>query len=138
MFNCVLIAIDGSKYTPHILSVAKSLCHLYTQVHVIYVGKTSTTIDLIDTEDNDSSINEAIQEALDYLKQHGISAKIHVTAGEPAEQIIKHAEELTVNLIIMGHRQLSKLSRLLAPSTCLKVIENAPCPVLIENLMKDQ
>lgn len=141
MFNSVLVAIGGSKYTQHILIAAKPLCHLYTQVHIIYVGKASSSSELTRSKEQNTvterqAINEIIQEALDYLKTHEIKAKIHIVSGDPSEEVTKYASKIAANLIIMGHRKLTKFSRLFDPSTCLKVIENASCPVLIENLNK--
>lgn len=146
MFNSILIAIDGSKYTRHMLELAKPFCALYTEAHLIYVGDIAFTIDPVYDEDEDAVsaasdeqriANQLIQDALELLRKADIKVKAHVVTGDPAEQITKYAEEINAGLIIMGHRQMSKISRLFDPSTCMKVIENAPCPVLIEGLKKD-
>lgn len=146
MFDSILIAIDGSNYTKHILELAKPFCSLYTETHLIYVGDIAFTIDPVYDKDEEQisaasdeqrAANQLIQECLDSLKQAGIKVKAHIVTGDPAEQIVKYSEQIKAGLIIMGHRQMSKISRLFDPSTCMKVIENAPCPVLIEGLKKD-
>lgn len=51
--------------------------------------------------------------------------------GRPAEQILATAEEVSADLIVMGHRHRSVLERGFGRSTALKVLESAPCPVLV-------
>lgn len=145
MFDTMLIAIDGSTYTKHILELAKSFSSLFTEAHLIYVGDMVFTIESNYDQDEQSisvaskqkkTANQLIQECLDNLKQAHIKATPQIVTGEPATQIVNYAKQIGAKLIIMGHRQMSKISRFFDPSTCLKVIENAPCPVLIEGLKK--
>ncbi len=145
MFDIMLIAIDGSTYTKHILELAKPFCTLFTEAHLIYVGDIDFTVEPnypqdkpsdAKTSDQQTAANQLIQECLDSLKQANIKVTPRIVTGDPAEQIIAYAKQVKAKLIIMGHRQMSKISRLFDPSTCMKVIENAPCPVLIEGIKK--
>ena len=54
-----------------------------------------------------------------------------MVAGQPVEAIVAKARELNCELIIMGHRHLSRLGRLLDPSISAKVIDRVDMPVLV-------
>ncbi len=55
-----------------------------------------------------------------------------VCTGQPSDTIIIEAKRIGADVIVMGHRHLSRLQRWADPSTAEAVIERAPCPVLIE------
>jgi nucleotide-binding universal stress UspA family protein len=54
-----------------------------------------------------------------------------VRLGQPAEEIIREAEEGRYDLIILGERRDHDLVTRLLGSTAKRVIEHAPCPVII-------
>jgi nucleotide-binding universal stress UspA family protein len=53
-----------------------------------------------------------------------------VVAGDPADTIVRMAEELAVNLIVMGTHGRTGLQHVLLGSVAEKVVRLAPCPVL--------
>ncbi|MNP77106.1 Universal stress protein family protein [compost metagenome] len=53
--------------------------------------------------------------------------------GEPVAAIVAAARELECELIIVGHRHLNRLGRLLDPSISNKVIDQVSCPVLVDS-----
>jgi nucleotide-binding universal stress UspA family protein len=46
--------------------------------------------------------------------------------------ISEQARRLKCDLIVIGHRHLSRLERLFEPSIGQWTIDHAPCPVLVE------
>jgi nucleotide-binding universal stress UspA family protein len=52
-------------------------------------------------------------------------------AGSPGEAIVACAEELDVELIVMGKHRIGFVEQLVAGSVAERVIRRAPCPVLI-------
>ena len=54
-----------------------------------------------------------------------------MVAGQPVDVIVAKAQELNCELIIMGHRHLTRLGRLLDPSISSKVIDQVQVPVLV-------
>lgn len=55
-----------------------------------------------------------------------------IRIGHPAEEIIREAEEGAYDLVIVGERQHHDLvTRFLLGSTAERVVEHAPCPVII-------
>ena len=60
------------------------------------------------------------------------SIQTKVRIGHPAEEIIREAEERDYDLMIVGERQHHSLAtRFLLGSTTVRVVEHAPCPVII-------
>lgn len=57
-------------------------------------------------------------------------AAFHVAEGRPAQEIVRQAESLDVDLIVMGSRGLSNLKGLVVGSVSHKVSHIAPCPVI--------
>ncbi len=50
--------------------------------------------------------------------------------GHPATEIVKVAEELGVEVILMGTRRRSELEKAVLGSVATEVVRGAPCPVL--------
>lgn len=56
--------------------------------------------------------------------------------GDPANQIVRHARDSGVDLIVMGTHGRTGLERFLMGSVAEKVLRDAPCSVLIVKLPK--
>ncbi|GIX47410.1 MAG: universal stress protein [Candidatus Tectimicrobiota bacterium] len=56
--------------------------------------------------------------------------EVRVTAGDPAEAIVRMARELAADLIVMGTHGRTGLQHVLLGSVAEKVVRHAPCPVL--------
>lgn len=58
------------------------------------------------------------------------TCEVQVAAGHPAETIVRMAQELAVDLIIMATHGRTGVSHILLGSVAEHVIRHAPCPVL--------
>jgi universal stress protein A len=65
------------------------------------------------------------------LRSKGLSADPLLRSGNPYEEIVNAAKELGVGLIVIGLRGYTGLERLLLGSTADRVVQYAPCPVLV-------
>jgi hypothetical protein len=78
------------------------------------------------------------------LEQYGIapvSIQVLIREGIPADEIVAAAQELQVDWIAIGMRGNSpwqRVRRLLLGSTSLRVLEHAPCPVILVALPRLQ
>lgn len=54
-----------------------------------------------------------------------------VRSGSPADEIIRTADELECDLIVVGGRGKGTVGAILMGSVAYRVIHNAPCPVLV-------
>jgi len=64
------------------------------------------------------------------LEGNGLTVRPEVVEGDPAEVIIRRAEELGADLIAMGTHGAGALERLFLGSVARRVVQHGPCPVL--------
>lgn len=74
---------------------------------------------------------EALKTAKAELEKENLRADAEVLEGDPAERIDQYAVAHEADLIIVGHRGLSGLKKLVQGSVSQKVVEKANCPVLV-------
>lgn len=60
-----------------------------------------------------------------------------IVSGDPAEELLRLAQEERIDLIVMGTHGHTALARLLLGSVAESVVRSAPCPVLTLKLPKD-
>ena len=65
------------------------------------------------------------------LRSKGLSADPLLRSGNPYQEIVNAAKELGVGLIVIGSHGYTGLERLLLGGTADRVIQYAPCPVLV-------
>ena len=82
---------------------------------------------------------EALHKARTELEKQGIASgqiEMLIRLGVAADQIVRVAKELHVDFIVVGSRGNSvkqKIRRLIAESTSRRILQLAPCPVMIVN-----
>ncbi len=70
--------------------------------------------------------------AVERLADSTQTVRTLVRVGQPAEEILREIEEGGYGLVIVGEREESNLvSRFLLGSTATRVVEHAPCPVIV-------
>lgn len=140
----VLLATDGSEHSMKAAAQAKWLAGLdpSIEVLVLYVLPRPITIGQAmragiglrygDYEEQFARIGEEVLdrtvEALG-LPPERVARRLSI--GVPAEEICKMAAEEEVDMVIMGSRGESPVEGLLLGSTSHKVLQLAPCPVLL-------
>ncbi|MDF3937196.1 universal stress protein [Pseudomonas citronellolis] len=137
MFECILVAIDGSPQSRRIVATAAELAaggeSRLQVVCVVDRAFALTQEDGLDYPPAEHEQHEA-QGLLDAALRElpAGRAEGRLLAGDPARAILREAERLACDLIVIGHRHLGRIERLLDPSVGQRVIERAPCPVLVE------
>ena len=72
-----------------------------------------------------------LHEIRDELMSYTQEIQLIADSGDPADSIIRTAEETQIDLIILGHRGMTPKSSFLLGGVSLKVATYAPCSVLI-------
>ncbi|HBE25925.1 MAG TPA: hypothetical protein DDW33_09590 [Ktedonobacter sp.] len=89
------------------------------------------------TSEQRSQAEDDLRNARAELQQAGVfpeQIEVLIRVGMPAEEIVKVAKELQVNFIVVGSRgnaPQQKIRRFFAGSTSRRVLQLAPCPVMI-------
>lgn len=135
-FQRILIGYDGSKEAEKALklglSIAKSLHSKVEILAVAHPPQPSTSVEVHAVLDEARERYEReLKRVAKVANKIGIQVATDVAVGHPAEQIIKRAEESRADLIVVGHRGLSKLKQLVLGSVSERVLSYAPCPVLV-------
>ena len=141
MFNRIVVAVDGSDHAEHALKIACDVARKYgsslTLVHAPepVSDPMMAGYAVVPSQPIKEAIDKAAKEVMDkseaVLKSENMTnyetATVH---GDPAAAVVKKAEEVGADLIIMGRRGLGAVSRLLIGSTTTKVAQLADCAVL--------
>lgn len=95
-------------------------------------GEIPTLITVIRHESDRRQGDAILVLAAQYLKAEVPEILSRVRVGYPADEIIREAEEGNYDLVIVGDRQRQDLvTRFLLGSTAHRVVEHAPCPVIV-------
>ncbi|MBD3895761.1 universal stress protein [Halomonas sp. ML-15] len=143
MFKSILIAVDGSEHAKKALEVA---CQLVSKedatLHILHIPEAlshETTlvwgIGAIAIESSREVLEEAgksvIERASEAARSMGAShVETHLSKGDPARNILRHAEKLGVEAIVLGSRGLGDFAGLMMGSVSHKVTNSAKCSVI--------
>jgi len=141
-FKTILAAIDGGEQTRKVLDLAVSLTgeapdaviHLLCVVDILpataagMAGATDLAIDTLET-----LAQQTVKDAAELLQGRSIRTEVHVLPGNSAQTIVAQAKTLNCDAIVVGHRHRTFWLRLFDQSTCVDLLDSAPCPLMIAN-----
>ncbi len=142
LFQHLLVPTDGSE--PSLQAV-----HMGLRVTMICPTCTMTLLYVIDklvlaelvrfSKRSEKDVEAELEEqghrylelARNQAERQGVSVECQIRRGDPFEEIIAAAKNLRVDLIIMGHTGRRGTTRVLIGSVTQRVLDYAPCPVLV-------
>ena len=142
MIRRILVALDNSDFANKVMFQALELAKVYqAQLFAVSVINYSALSE-IDNISSGPVMTETIynwtnsfQEVLDKCKQlageFGIEHYQAMLSGQPAEEIIKYAEENDIDMIVMGHIGKTATAGFLLGSVSQKVSAHSKCSVVI-------
>jgi nucleotide-binding universal stress UspA family protein len=136
MFESILVPLDGSAHSERALVTGLELAKLngakltllavilaYKDVHVPHVAQLD---------------EQARQRAELYLapfvedaRSKGLDVASLITHGEPSQEIIKAAREISADLIVMSTHGIGATGRHALGSVAMRVLQESDCPVLM-------
>ena len=138
MFNHILLGVDGSEHALHAAKTAADLARNMKSETLRIVVAYDSVPPYLGEPNMQTAISARMKEAEDILQKAmevvgEIPGGIHTETleGPPAEAILDVANTRKCDLIVMGSRGLGRLTGLLIGSQSQKVVQHAPCPVLI-------
>ncbi|MDV3353470.1 universal stress protein [Leptothoe sp. LEGE 181152] len=139
----VLVALDKSDMAKESLRVAIDLTRDIQDSELIFVHTLSNLRNSIDEAINaNPETDPVLAPAIAEAKRYRINYRCLAPAGKPGQRICVLADELNVNLLILGSpdrrpsiaKGLPDIDRLLGGSLSDYVRINAPCPVLLTRM----
>jgi len=136
MFKHILIAYDGSEPAEKAFDHALDLAAKYhASLDVVAIARPPDFAEDVETEALLEQVQEHFQEQFAQLREraarYGVTPEFNVVVGHPAEQIVKEAEEKSIDLILVGHRGRGLFERWLLGSVSRAVIAYAHCAVMV-------
>jgi len=125
MFQTVLFPIDESRQTMETAAVALELAKTH--------GSRLVVLSVVEAEEgamHDAvAVAQLLEQARASFEQAGMSCEVLEREGKPAFVIGDVADEINADVIVMGTRGISLEDD--QTSTAARVIQLAPCPVLV-------
>lgn len=138
-FKTLLVPYDFSEHARVALAAAADLAqrlssdlHLVNVVQTpIYAGAYGAAVPpYIDMNELENAAGNALREAADALQLSGSVTTHVVQSGQVSVAICDLAEELGVDLIVMGTHGRTGLAHVFLGSVAERTLRGAPCPVL--------
>jgi nucleotide-binding universal stress UspA family protein len=122
MFNTVLFPIDQSRQAAETALVALKLVKQHDSRLVL--------LSVVEPDQDDpAAVAQLLEEAHSHFAQEGVTCELIERQGKPAFVIGDVADEINADVIVMGTRGIAIESD--EQSTAARVIQLAPCPVLV-------
>ena len=122
MFETVLFPIDRSRQAAETAATALKLA----QQH----GSRLVVLSVVEPGEADpAAVSQLLDQARGSFEQAGVACEVVERSGKPAFVIGDVADEVNADLIVMGTRGISLADD--QQSTAARVIQLAPCPVLV-------
>lgn len=137
MFNTILVALDSPKISERVMQALKSF-HLdavgkVILTHVISTNETGEE-QPADRPYSDPQLG-VFRHIEEELQAHQASipcdSSLEIVTGDPAEEIVRVANIYEADLILIGSRGLTGVTRILQRSVSSQVVSDASCSVMV-------
>jgi nucleotide-binding universal stress UspA family protein len=83
-----------------------------------------------DTERRNAAV--LLKGLLDIAREHGIEAKAEIRTGDPKTSCLKFLDEVQATGVITGQHGRGMLGRAILGGLSMKLLREAPCPVVVQ------
>lgn len=137
MFSKILHANDGSDHAFKALALALEIARQNkSEFHMISVEEIDYMPEFIEEVRQEAGaaarrFRTVLQRARAMAEQHGVKLQTHVVAGHPVRDVVQLAASLKVELLVIGATGHSALYERMIGSRADRMVQIAPCPVLV-------
>src|ERR1017187_23303 len=139
MYKKIVVGTDGSATAgtalDHAVGLAKATGAV---VHIVNAYKSATALSAIgpdfvapDREVMEEDACRICEEAAQTARAAGLEAVTHTAKGDPADALVRIAEEENADLIVVGNRGMMGARRFLTGSVPNRVAHHCPCHLLV-------
>lgn len=130
MYDRILLPTDGNPRTHQVVEHALNVAELSgATVYVVSVVPPNAP--------DDTEATEAIAAAVTTAEGRDVPVETAVLEGRPYEEILEYAEEVDVDMIVMGTEGRSGLDRFMLGSVTERVLRTSDVPVLAVRLAEE-
>jgi nucleotide-binding universal stress UspA family protein len=132
MQHKILVAYDGTEAAEQAFKTALDMARAnHASVHVVAVASAVE----VETHVMHERMRDECAAFLEPLPERGaavhVDVQVEVAEGIPAWEIASVAERVGAGLIVIGHRRRNLLRRCMEASVAKRVLDRAPCDVLV-------
>ncbi len=139
MIKKILLPTDGSEYAEKTVQFAIDLAKsLQASVEIMYAFQPATSLRkrasmMLEEYRNamEEDAKEIVTDVAERLKTEGLKVTATVVEGPAAEAILRAADELSPDLIIMGSRGEGGFANVLLGGVAEQVVHHSTVPVLV-------
>jgi nucleotide-binding universal stress UspA family protein len=137
MYKHILLAADGSKNSIRAAKEAVRLAgampdSLIEVVYVVDFNKAKNEVLHANSVESLELERRAKLVSIEKLiKEANIKVKITILKGTPGPEIVRYANEKSVDLVVIGSRGLNGFQEMVLGSVSHKVMKRVTCPALI-------
>ena len=141
-YKAIVVGTDGSERAEaavgEALAVAKGAGATLHAVHVVHPavekGKVSSEAWQQAIDGVRSEVEGVRSKLADEAERHGVSIEFHMPGGSDiVDALLRTAEAVDADLIVVGNRGMSGVSRFVLGSIPNKLAHHCPCSLLIVN-----
>jgi nucleotide-binding universal stress UspA family protein len=125
-------ALDHAVYLTQKIGAELYLLHVFEPPFFSHAGVSPSVQREVQhwIEQNKKEASEKLKAIMEAVRLQGIKASSLFKEGAPFLEILKSAEEIPADLIVMGTHGRTGLPHVLMGSVAERVVRKAPCPVL--------
>ncbi len=134
-FKRVLVAVDDASQVEHAVELTRRACVPgITEARVLHLNLRESIRGQRFTLETESTASYVVEATVFELRMAGLGASgqvRHALFDRAAEAIVADAAEWGADLIVLGYQRRGELRTRLFGSVTLRVLQHAPCPVLV-------
>ena len=144
MFRKVLLCYDGTaegrralRQGADVVLCMKSEAYLLAICQSAVASAIPEGVNAMLCEDEDRRAESLLEEGVQWLRDRGVSAAGSVEHGNAVDCIASTAERIGADLIVVGHRNRSRLARWWSQSDEETLLERVRCSILVAQALEE-
>jgi nucleotide-binding universal stress UspA family protein len=138
-FQKIVVPIDFSEHSARALEMAIDIAkQFHGSIHLVHSYPINPILlspyGVSIPPDLERGFREStdmqLREWAERVRKAGVAVEIFTSADAASEAIVRHADEIHADLIVMGTRGLTGLKHVVLGSVAERTLRHAPCPVL--------